>query len=61
MATTLAGIFPLDAERILAIAHEASESRLWGGIHFRSDAIAGDTLGRDVANAVIAHARNTGS
>ena len=56
MATSLAQMFPVDAERILATAKEASESRLWGGIHYRSDAIAGDTLGQNVANAVLNHA-----
>ena len=54
MATTLAELFPLDAERILAVADEASESRLWGGIHFRSDRVAGDKLGQDVALQVVA-------
>lgn len=61
MATALAGMFPVDAERILATAQEASESRLWGGIHYRSDAIAGDTLGQNVAHAVLNHAMSEDS
>jgi hypothetical protein len=40
----------------MAEAREAGESRIWGGIHFRSDVVAGETLGLDVANAVLAHA-----
>ncbi len=59
MATSLAELFPLDAERILAVADEASESRLWGGIHFRSDRISGDKLGREVALEVISQGTTT--
>jgi len=61
MATALAGMFPVDADRILDVAKEASESRLWGGIHYRSDAIAGDMLGENVANAVLDYAMSDDS
>lgn len=61
MATALAEMFPADAERILATAKEASESRLWGGIHFRSDTISGDMLGQNVAHAVLNHAMSEDS
>jgi hypothetical protein len=40
---------------------QASESRLWAGIHFRSDLVAGHQLGSDVAGAVIAYAEADGS
>ena len=35
-----------------AAATEAENSVVWGGIHFRFDAVAGDTLGRSVAQYV---------
>jgi membrane-associated phospholipid phosphatase len=54
MAAVLAALFPVDADEVIAIATEAGESRIWGGIHFRSDVVAGEALGLDVANAVIA-------
>lgn len=56
MAVVLAALFPVDADEVLAVAHEAGESRIWGGIHFRSDVVAGEALGQNVANAVLAHA-----
>jgi membrane-associated phospholipid phosphatase len=39
-----------------ARAEEAAMSRLWGGIHFRSDNEHGARLGRSVGQAVLAHA-----
>jgi hypothetical protein len=53
MAAVLADLFPVDAEEMMATAKEAGESRIWGGIHFRSDLVAGEALGLDVANAVL--------
>jgi hypothetical protein len=47
-ATVLAGLFPRDAGGFEALAAEASESRLWAGIHFRSDLDAGRALGRAI-------------
>ncbi len=58
MAAVLAHLFPVDAADVLAKAHEAGESRIWGGIHFRSDVVAGETLGQNVADAVLEHASN---
>jgi membrane-associated phospholipid phosphatase len=55
-ATMLAHLFPADAEEVRALAREASESRVWAGLHFRSDLEAGNQIGRDVANAVIERA-----
>ncbi len=57
-AAILADFFPVDASEVIAIAKEAGEARIWGGIHFRSDIIAGETLGINVANAVLAHAKS---
>jgi membrane-associated phospholipid phosphatase len=55
MTTVLATLFPANAERVKALAVEAGESRISGGIHFRSDVEAGLALGENVAQAVLAH------
>ena len=52
-ATALGYLFPRDAAALSALANEASESRIWAGIHYRSDIVAGAALGRAVANKVI--------
>lgn len=54
LANTLAYFFPEHAEMILAAAKEAGESRVWGGIHYRSDVDAGLVLGEAVAQTVLA-------
>ena len=43
-----------------ARAAEAVESRLWSGIHFRSDIEVGLAMGRKVGDLVIERAANTG-
>lgn len=53
METVLGALFPRDAEAFSLIADEESWSRLWAGIHFRSDIEAGRTLGRAVGQSVI--------
>ena len=54
MANILADFFPAHAESILAAGAEAGQSRIWGGIHYRSDVDAGSTLGKSVAQVVLA-------
>ena len=49
----LAAYFPLAASELRAFAEEAAVSRLYGGIHFRSDNDAGLVLGKQVAAAAI--------
>ena len=44
-----------------AMAHEAGESRIWSGLHFRSDVEAGTQLGMGVSKAVIEYAEAGGS
>lgn len=61
MAGTLAHLFPTAAPMVTALANEAGESRIWAGIHFRSDVDAGLALGEDVAEAVVAHAAADGA
>ena len=57
----LAYLFPRDAASINAQADELANSRLWAGIHYRSDIDAGLKLGRDVAAAVVKRANADGS
>jgi membrane-associated phospholipid phosphatase len=60
-AAVLAYLYPDQADFLAAKAKEDEESRLWAGVNFRSDIVAGDTLGREVAARVIAQARTDGS
>ena len=60
-AAVLSYLFPRDADYFAAQAREAGDSRLWAGIHFRSDIEAGLEIGRAVAQKVIERARNDGS
>jgi membrane-associated phospholipid phosphatase len=57
-ATVLAHVFPREAAVFDALASEASESRLWAGIHFRSDLDAGRALGRAIAERTIEWSRD---
>jgi hypothetical protein len=49
-------LFPHDAEYFRERAVEAAMSRIWAGIHFRSDIEAGLALGRSVGQLVVARA-----
>ena len=60
-ATTLGYLFPRDAAAFDALARQANESRIWAGIHYRSDTVAGRNLGLAVANKVIERARQDGA
>lgn len=53
-ATVLARIFPQDAERLQAIGKEASEARIWAGIHYRFDLEAGQEIGRKAGEKALA-------
>jgi hypothetical protein len=53
-ATTLARLFPRDAETFLALGKQAAEARIWAGIHYRSDIDAGQAIGRAVSEQVMA-------
>lgn len=56
-AAVIAYLFPHDAQTINAMADEAAESRIWAGIHYRSDVIVGLALGRAVAQKAIERSR----
>jgi membrane-associated phospholipid phosphatase len=54
-------LFPRQAARYEGWAREFGESRLWAGIHFRSDIEAGFAIGRAVAQKVIERAKADGA
>jgi hypothetical protein len=54
--TVLAALFPREAGYFEALIAEVSEARIAGGIHVRSDQVAGEALGRAVAGVVLARA-----
>jgi hypothetical protein len=60
-SAVLGYLFPRDADYFTAQAQEAGQSRLWAGIHFRSDIEAGLGIGSAVAQKVIERAKNDGS
>lgn len=57
----LAYLFPRERERYEGWVKEFGESRLWAGIHFRSDITSGWEIGRQVGDAVVARAKGDGS
>jgi membrane-associated phospholipid phosphatase len=54
-------VFPRDADYFAALGERAAESRIWAGIHYRSDIDEGRKLARGVADKVIARAKQDGS
>ena len=60
-ATVLAYFFPEKKDSIMALAREASDSRIAAGLQYPSDAEAGWKLGESVAKQIIEKAVNDGS
>jgi membrane-associated phospholipid phosphatase len=54
-------LFPRDAEVLMALGERAAESRVWAGIHYRSDIVAGRQLAIAVADKVIEWAKQDGA
>lgn len=52
-AEVIGALMPEFRNEALALAKEAAESRLWGGIHFKFDNDAGLELGKSVGDAVL--------
>jgi membrane-associated phospholipid phosphatase len=49
----LSTFFPRDARRLRTMSEEAAVSRLYGGIHFRSDNEAGLALGKKIGRVAV--------
>jgi len=60
-AEVLSYLFPTRADFIRAVGTEAGDSRIWAGIHYQMDNLAGRELGRSVAQVFISRAQNDGS
>ena len=60
-AEVFAELFPDAAAHYRHKAEEASLSRVYAGVHYRFDILAGEELGRHVGQAVVAWARSDGS
>jgi membrane-associated phospholipid phosphatase len=56
----LSYLFPRETARYQGWAKEFGESRLWAGIHFRSDLTSGWEIGRRVGEAVVERAKRDG-
>ena len=57
VAVVLAHLFPDDADRFRAMGEEAGLSRLYGGIHWRSDHTEGSRMGRQIGGMVVERAK----
>ncbi|MBO0929505.1 phosphatase PAP2 family protein [Fibrella aquatilis] len=60
-ATVLGYVFPDKADAFMAQAKEASESRVYGMIHFRSDCETGLVCGKNIASYAVARGQADGS
>jgi membrane-associated phospholipid phosphatase len=56
-AIVISEFFIEDAEMIQAAGHEAGLSRIWAGIHYPSDVVAGEELAKGVAATVLERMR----
>jgi hypothetical protein len=52
-ALTLTGFFPQYADELLKLADNTGLARLWAGIHWRSDHVFGQLVGRAVAELIL--------
>lgn len=60
-AEVLAYLFPSRADFIRAVGKEGGDSRIWAGIHYEMDNLAGKQLGKSVAGLFIERAESDGS
>ena len=60
-AAVLGHIFPDHASEMNALAKEASESRIYGGIHYRFDCEVGLTVGQSIGNYAVVIAQADGA
>jgi hypothetical protein len=57
----LGHLFPREAPRYERWAREFGDSRIWAGIHFRTDIESGYEMGRRVAALAVDRARRDGA
>jgi membrane-associated phospholipid phosphatase len=57
-AVVLSYLFPYDREQFFEMAKEATHSRFEAGVHYKSDNIAGEALGRKVGEEVVKWAKD---
>jgi membrane-associated phospholipid phosphatase len=57
----LAYLFPAHADFVRALGKEAGDSRIWAGIHYQMDNVAGVNLGASIAGVFIARAQQDGA
>ena len=60
-ALVLGHLFPRDAPALAALGREAGDSRVWAGIHYPSDVVAGHQLAERVAGRAVEWARADGA
>jgi hypothetical protein len=60
-ATVLSSIFPQGAKDFDAAADEAGISRMYGGIHYRSDIVQGKAHGKRIGDWVLSFAKGDGA
>jgi membrane-associated phospholipid phosphatase len=61
ITTVLGHLFPREAGALATLGERAAESRVWAGIHYRSDIVAGRQLALAVANKVIERTKQDGA
>ena len=57
----LAYLFPTRADLVRSVGKEGGDSRIWAGIHYEMDNVAGVELGKSVAGVFIERAKHDGS
>jgi membrane-associated phospholipid phosphatase len=57
----LAYLFPTRADFIRAVGKEGGDSRIWAGIHYPMDSLAGVQLGKSAAGVFLLWAQSDGS
>jgi membrane-associated phospholipid phosphatase len=60
-ATVLGHIIPEKATQYTAMAAEASMSRIYGGIHYRTDCSTGLVVGKNIGNYAVQRATTDGA
>jgi hypothetical protein len=60
-AEVMSYLFPAEANTFREKAREAGSSRIWGGIHFRSDINASEDMGRKIGVKLVNWAQSDGA